>query len=64
MTIKELRKHTKCHIFIERTDSDGAVRRTEWRGATRDYQIADIRIGYVDLVGHVMLVELEEGGSQ
>jgi len=63
MTIKELRKVTKCHIYVERTDDDGAVRRTEWLGATRDYQIANIKIVHVDLVGFALAVELEEGGA-
>ena len=63
MTIKELRKVTKCRIFVERTDADGAVRRTEWLGATRDWQIADIKICHMDLIGFVLCVELEEGGS-
>ena len=63
MTIKELRAVTKCHIFVERTDDDGAVRRTEWLGATRDYQIARLRIVYVDLMGFCLAVELEEGGE-
>ena len=60
MTIKELRKVTKCRIFVEWTDDEGAVRRTEWLGATRDYQISNIKIVHVDLVGFAMAVELEE----
>ncbi len=62
MTIKELRKVTKCHIFVERTDSDGAVRRTEWLGSTRDYPIENIKIIHVDLVGHCLAVTLAEEG--
>jgi hypothetical protein len=63
MTIKELRKVTKCHIFVERTDSDGAIRRTEWLGATRDYQISSLKIIHVDLLGFALAVELEEAGA-
>ena len=61
MTIKELRKVTKCHIFVERTDADGDVRRREWLGATRDYQISNIKIIHADLIGFALAVEIEEG---
>lgn len=63
MTIKELRKVTKCHIFIEREDADGAIRRTEWLGATRDYGIENIKIVHVDLVGFALAVTLTEEGA-
>lgn len=60
MTIKELREITKCPIFIEWTDTDGATRRTEWRGATRDYKITSLKIGHMDLIGFGLAVEIEE----
>lgn len=60
MTIKQLRKVTKCHIFVERTDDDGAVRRTEWLGATRDWQIVNIKIVHEGFTGFVLCVELGE----
>ena len=63
MTIKELKKVTKCRIFVERTDADGAVRRTEWLGATRDYQISNIKIIHADMAGFVLCVEIEEAGA-
>jgi len=63
MTIRELKKVTKCRIFVERTDMDGAVRRTEWLGATRDYQIANIKIIHAELAGFALCVEIEEGGA-
>ena len=63
MTIKELRKVTKCHIYVERTDADGAVMRTEWLGSARDYQIANIKIVHVKNEGFALAVELEEGGA-
>ena len=63
MTIRELRKVTKCRIFVDQTDADGAARRTEWLGATRDFQIANIKIVHVDLVGFALCVELEAEGT-
>ena len=60
MTVKELKQVTKCRIFVERTDADGSVRRTEWLGATRDYQIEEIKIIHVDLTGFVLCVRLKE----
>lgn len=63
MTIKELRKVTKCHIFVERTDDEGAVIRTEYTGSARDYQVANIKITHVNPEGFVLSVELEEGGA-
>jgi len=63
VTIKELRKVTKCRIFVEQTDMDGAVRRTEWLGATRDYQIASIKIIHAELVGFALCVTIEEAGA-
>ena len=60
MTIKDLRKVTKCPIYVERTDDEGAVRRTEWLGATRNWEIVNIKIIHVNLVGFVLCVELGE----
>ena len=66
MTIKELKAVTKCHIFIEYTDCDGSVRRTEWTNGEKDYQIADIKIIHANtpgFIGFALAVELEEGGA-
>ena len=63
MTVKELRKVTKCHIFIERTDADGAVRRTEYLGATRDWQICELKIVRDPMEEFVLCVRLEEEGA-
>lgn len=64
MTIRELRAVTKCPIYIERTDMDGDVIRTEYLGATRDWQIASIKIVHAEMHGFVLCVELEEGGTR
>ena len=62
MTIKELRKVTKCHILIEWTDSEGAVKRTEWTNGGKDWQIRNIKIVHADVLGFSLAVELEEDG--
>lgn len=64
MTVKELKQKTKCRIFIERIDADGAVQRTEWKGDMRDYQIRSLKITRVDFAGFVLCVELEEEGAR
>lgn len=63
MTIKELQDVTKCRIFIERTDGDGSVIRTEYGGGYPALEIAEIKIIHVDLKGFVLCVEIEEGGA-
>ena len=63
MTIKDLQNVTKCRIFIERTDGDGSVIRTEYGGGYPALMIAEIKIVHVDMKGFVLCVELEEGGS-
>jgi len=63
MTIKELQNVTQCRIFIERTDGDGSVIRTEYGGGYPALMIAEIKIVHVDMKGFVLCVELEEGGS-
>lgn len=60
MTLKELRKTTKCFIFIKRTDEDGNISRTEYLGGRRDWQVLDISILHVDLIGFALGVELGE----
>ena len=66
MTIKELKAVTKCHIFIEWTDGDGCIRRTEWTHGGKDYQIGNIKIIHANTPGYIgfaLAVELEEGGA-
>lgn len=63
MTIRDLQDVTKCRIFIERTDGDGSVIRTEYGGGYPALAIAEIKIVHVDLKGFVLCVELEEAGS-
>ena len=60
MTIKELRKVTKCQIYIEQTDMDGAVRRVEYTGGVRDPQISEVKIVHKQFAGFVLCVLLEE----
>lgn len=60
MTVKELRKLTKCPIFIEWTDGDGAVRRQEWTGGVKDYGIASLKIIHAGTYGFSLCVELED----
>lgn len=62
MTLKELKAVTKCPIFIERTDTDGAARRTEYLGASRDWQVESLKIVHVEMVGFALAVELAEEG--
>ena len=54
---------TKCRIFVERTDGDGAVIRTEYGGGYPALEIAEIKIIHVDTKGFVLCVEIEEGGA-
>jgi hypothetical protein len=61
MTIKDLQDVTQCRIFIERTDADGAVLRTEYCGGYPALLIREIKIVHVDLKGFVLCVELEDG---
>ena len=64
MTVKELKQVTKCHIFIEWTDSEGDVRRTEWTHGGKDYQIDSIKIIHAntpEFIGFALAVELVEG---
>lgn len=64
MTIKELKQVTKCHIYIEWTDSDGAARRAEWTHGGKDYQIDNIKIIHAntpEFIGFALAVELVEG---
>lgn len=64
MTVNELKKITKCRIFIEWTDSDGRIQRTEFFGSTnKEYRIAELKIVHMDLHGFVLCVELEEEGA-
>lgn len=61
MTIKELKQATKCHIFIEWTDSDGDVRRTEWTHGGKDYPIESIKIIHAntpEFIGFALGVEI------
>ena len=63
MTIKQLKAVTKCHIFIEWTDSDGDLRRTEWTHGGKDYPISNIKIIHANTPGYIgfaLAVELEE----
>ena len=63
MTIKQLKAVTKCHIFIEWTDSDGDIRRTEWTHGGKDYQISNIKIIHANTAGYIgfaLAVELED----
>ena len=65
MTIKELKQATKCHIYIEWTDSDGDVRRTEWTHGGKDYPIENIRIIHAntpEFIGFALGVEIAEDG--
>ena len=60
MTVRELRAVTKCPIFVERVDMDGAVIRKEWKPGPKDYTIRNIKICMVRPYGFVLTVELEE----
>ena len=60
MTIRELRKCTKCHIFIQKADTDGTICRAEYTGGRRDWEITELRIIHVELVGFALCVELGE----
>lgn len=60
MTIKELQDVTKCRIFVERTDGDESVIRTEYRGGYPALKIAKVKIVHVKMEGFVLCVELED----
>lgn len=60
MTLKELKRVTKCPVYIERIDTDGAVQRTEYRGSDRDWTVESIKIIHVELIGFALCVELAE----
>lgn len=60
MTLKDLRRRTKCPIWIERVDADGAVRRTEYRGSASDWTVESVKIIHVKNEGFALCVELAE----
>jgi hypothetical protein len=60
MTLKDLRQTTALPIYIRRTDDDGNVQRTEYTGGRRDWDVVDITIIHVDLIGFALGVELGE----
>ena len=60
MTLGELRKATKCHIFVEYTDMDGATVRKLYQGGGTNMTISTLKIAEVKLYGFVLVVELEK----
>ena len=62
MTIRELKDVTACRIYIERTDTDGCVRRVEYVGGLREWQVTKLKIIHAE-IGFALCVELEEGGA-
>ena len=62
MTIKELKDVTACRIYIERTDTDGDVRRVEYVGGLREMQVTKLKIIHAEC-GFALCVELEDGGA-
>lgn len=63
MFISELKSHTKCRVYVERVDADGAVRRTQWDEGAPDYRIDTIKIVHTTMQGFGLAVTLDEEGE-
>lgn len=64
MTITDLNKITKCHIYIERSNNSGVDWRYEWTGQDGDWEVKNIKIIHAETpeyIGFALCVELEEG---